>query len=193
MTTIYGLTGGVGMGKSAAADCLRVRGIAVVDSDAIARQVVEPGQPALEELKAAFGAEIVGANGHLERAAMARRVFADESARKQLETILHPRIRAVWQAQVSAWRAEGRPVGVAVIPLLFEIAVQTHFDRTICVACSTASQGERLRARGWSDEQGAQRIAAQWPVEKKMAAADFIVWSEGGLDVLAEQLQRIVP
>lgn len=193
MTTIYGLTGGVGMGKSAAADYLRGRGIAVVDSDAIARQVVEPDQSALAELSAAFGAEIIGADGGLDRAALARRVFADTAARKQLEAIVHPRIRAIWQAQVAAWRAEGRPIGVAMIPLLFEIGAQPHFDRTICVACSVASQRERLRARGWSDEQSDQRIAAQWPLEKKMAAADFIVWSEGGLDVLAEQLKRIIP
>lgn len=193
MTTIYGLTGGVGMGKSAAADCLRARGIAVVDSDVISRQVVEPGQPALAELRAAFGPEIIGADGQLDRAAMARRVFADAEARKQLEGILHPRIRAIWQPQVVAWRAEGRPTGVAVIPLLFEIGAQAHFDRTICVACSTAIQRERLRARGWNDEQISQRIAAQWPVEKKMAAADYVVWAEGGLDVLAKQLKRIIP
>lgn len=193
MTTIYGLTGGVGMGKSAAADCLRARGIVVADSDAISRQVVEPGQPALEELRAAFGAKIIGADGQLDRATMAKIVFSDAEARKQLEGILHPRIRAVWQALVAAWRAEGRPTGVAVIPLLFETGAQSHFDRTICVACSTASQRDRLRARGWTEEQSAQRIAAQWPMEKKMAAADYVVWSEGGLDVLAEQLKRIIP
>ena len=193
MTTLYGLTGGVGMGKSAAADCLRARGIAVVDSDAISRQVVEPGQPALADLRAVFGAKIIGTDGRLDRAAMAKIVFADAEARKQLEGILHPRIRAVWQSLVAAWRAEGRPAGVAVIPLLFETGAQSQFERTICVACSTASQRDRLRARGWTEEQSAQRIAAQWPVEKKMAAADYVVWSEGGLDVLAEQLKRIIP
>ncbi len=193
MTTIYGLTGGVGMGKSAAADSLRARSIAVVDSDVISRQVVEPGQPALAELRSAFGAEIIGADGRLDRAMMARRVFADAEVRQQLEGILHPRIRVIWQAQIAAWRAEGRTVGVAMIPLLFEIGAQAHFDRTICVACSTASQRERLRARGWTEEQSDQRIAAQWPVEKKMAASDHVVWSEGGLDVLAEQLKRIIP
>jgi dephospho-CoA kinase len=193
MTTIYGLTGGVGMGKSAAADALRARSIAVVDSDAIARQIVEPGQPALVELCAVFGAKVIGADGYLDRVAMAKIVFADTAARQRLEAILHPRIRAIWQAQVAAWRAEGRAVGVAVIPLLFETGAQVHFDKTLCVACSPARQRERLRARGWSEEEGARRMAAQWPVERKMAAADFVVWSEGSLDVLAEQLRRIIP
>lgn len=190
---LFGLTGGIGMGKSTAAEILRRRGLPLVDSDVIARQVVEPGQPALTEVKRAFGNDMVGDDGRLRRDELARRVFVDETARRQLEVILHPAIRTVWLAQVARWRAEKISTGVVVIPLLFETNAGEHFDKTICVACSSRTQLERLRARGWSDEQIQQRIAAQWPIEKKMALADYVVWTEAGLDVLAAQLDRIIP
>ena len=163
-----------------------------MDSDVIARQVVEPGQPALVEVKKVFGADIVGDDERLRRDELARRVFGDEAARRQLETILHPTIRAIWLAQVEQWRAEQLPAGVVVIPLLFETNAIAHFDKTICVACSANSQLERLRARGWDDKQIAQRLAAQLPIEKKMLLADYVVWTEAGLDVHAEQLARVL-
>ena len=188
----FGLTGGIGMGKSTAADLLRNRGLPVVDSDVIARQIVEPGQPALAEVQRLFGGEIVGADGRLRRDELARRVFTDPEARRRLEGILHPRIRAVWQAQLRSWRATGHPAAVAVVPLLFETDASRHFDATICVACSAKTQRQRLRARGWTDEQIDQRLAAQLPAEQKMALADYVVWTEGGLDVHEAQLQRIV-
>ena len=189
---VFGLTGGIGMGKSTAAELLRPR-VAVVDTDDLARQIVEPGQPALAEVRALFGPEILAEDGRLRREELARRVFADKAARQQLETILHPRIRARWLAQIETWRAEGKKVAVVVIPLLFETDAAAHFDATVCVACSAATQHERLRARGWTAEQIEQRIQAQWPVEKKMALADFVVWTEGKLAVHAEQLERIIP
>ncbi|MBI5775432.1 MAG: dephospho-CoA kinase [Verrucomicrobia bacterium] len=187
-----GLTGGVGMGKSTAAELLRQRGHAVVDTDQIARDLVEPGQPALAEITAAFGRELLGADGCLRRDKLAEKVFADTAARRQLEAILHPRIREVWQAQLRAWEAEGRALGVVVIPLLFETQAQASFTATVCVACTAATQQQRLAARGWTAEQIRQRIKAQMPVEKKIAQSDFLLWTEGGLDVHAEQLDRIL-
>ena len=189
---VFGLTGGMGMGKSTAAELLRPR-VAIVDTDALARQVVEPGKPALAEVRALFGPEILAEDGRLRREELARRVFADESARQKLEAILHPRIRACWQAQIETWRAEGKKVGVVVIPLLFETNAAACFDATVCVACSAATQRERLRARGLTPEQIEQRLQAQWPVEKKLALADFVIWTEGGLAVHEEQWARIIP
>jgi len=186
------LTGGVGMGKSTAERLLRERGVPVVDTDVLARRVVEPGQPALEEIQRAFGPEVIGLDGQLRRDELARRVFADPRAREELGDITHPRIREMWRAQLAAWRAEGRPLAVVVIPLLFETGAEKEFDAVICVACSPQTQRQRLQARGWNAEQIRQRINAQWPTEKKMALADHVVWSEGGLDVLAEQLDRIL-
>jgi dephospho-CoA kinase len=189
---VLGLTGGIGMGKSTADELLRERGVAVVDTDLLARQLVEPGQPALAEIQTTFGREFIGVDGRLRREELARRVFADPVSRQQLENILHPRIRTLWLAQAEAWRAEGRLLAVVVIPLLFETNSTAHFDATICVACSAATQRQRLQARGWSAEEIDQRISAQWPVEKKMALADFVVWTEAGLDVHAAQLERIL-
>ena len=189
----FGLTGGIGMGKSTAAELLRKRGLPVVDSDVVARQIVEPGQPALAEVRELFGEEIVGTDGRLRRDELARRVFADPGARRKLEEILHPRIRAVWQAQLRSWRAAGSPAAVAVIPLLFETDASRQFDATVCVACSATTQRQRLRARGWTDDQIDRRLAAQLPAEQKMALSDYVVWTEGGLAVLDAQLQRVFP
>ena len=187
-----GLTGGVGMGKSTCAQLLSARGAAVVDTDELARQVVEPGQPALAQVQSAFGSDIVDGGGRLKREALAQRVFADPSARKKLEAILHPRIRALWQTQLETWRAEGRLLAVVVIPLLFETHAETASDRILCVACSAATQRERLRARGWTDAQLHQRIAAQMAIEEKLLLSHHVTWTEGNMDVHAQQLDRIL-
>jgi dephospho-CoA kinase len=188
---LFGLTGGPGMGKSASARLLAARGVAVVDTDDLARCVVRPGQPALEEVRQAFGAEVLAADGTLRRAELARRVFADASALAQLEGILHPPIRALWLAQAAVWRSQSRPRCVIVIPLLFETAAQTDLDATLCVACSAATQRQRLLARGWTVLEIEQRIRAQWSSEQKMSRADYVVWTEGSLDIHAAQLARI--
>src|ERR1035437_531960 len=111
---VLGLTGGIGMGKSASAQLLRGRGVPVVDTDDLARQVVEPGQPALAEIGPPSAPKFVGPDGRLRRADLPRRVFADPAARRRLETILHPRIRVLWRAQAETWRSEGHPLVVVV-------------------------------------------------------------------------------
>jgi dephospho-CoA kinase len=189
---VIGLTGGIGMGKSTAAGLLRERGLPIADTDLIARQLVEPGQPALAEIKDAFGPEIIAPNDHLRRDELARRVFSDAEARKTLENILHPRIRFIWMEQIKSWRAEGRTLAVVVIPLLFETDAAAEFDQIICVACSSRTQRQRLQDRGWDTGQIDQRSAAQWPVEKKMELADHVIWTEAGLDIHAFQLERIL-
>jgi dephospho-CoA kinase len=188
----FGLTGGVGMGKSTAAQFLRVRGARVVDTDELAHKLVEPGQPALAEIQTQFGRKILASKGELNRAELAKIVFADAAERKKLEAILHPRIRECWLAQIETWHEENYKLAVVVIPLLFETHAESHFDKIICVACSANSQRERLLARGWSDEQIYQRIAAQMPVEQKIARADFVVWTDGALDSHKEQIGRII-
>jgi dephospho-CoA kinase len=189
---IIGLTGGAGMGKSTAAEILRTRAVPVVDTDELARRLVQPGEAALAEIQDAFGQNIIAPDGRLRRDELARIVFADPVAREKLEAILHPRIRIAWLAQVETWRGENHPLAVVVIPLLFETRAEIVFDKVICVACSTASQHQRLRARGWNEEQIRQRIAAQWPVETKIARADFVVWTEGTLDVHRQQWGQIL-
>lgn len=180
------------MGKSAAAEILARRGLPVVDTDLLARELVAPGQPALAQIRAEFGPESLGPDGVLRRSALAEQVFADPEARRRLEAILHPRIRAAWHARLVAWRAAGQPMAVVVIPLLFEVGAEREVDATLCVACSAVTQAGRLRERGWTDAQIAARIAAQWPAPRKLAAARFGVWNEAGLEVLAAQLDRVI-
>ena len=180
------------MGKSTSDKLLRDRRLPVVDTDVIARQLVEPGQTALAEIQALFGADMVDVDGRLRRHELARLVFADATARQRLENILHPRIRVIWQKQIETWRAEGQPKAVVVIPLLFETKAEARFDAIICVACSGATQRRRLEARGWDRDQIEQRIRAQWPIEKKMELANYVIWTEGDMDTHATQLDRVV-
>ena len=188
---LFGLTGGIGTGKSAAEQWLRQRGVPVIDTDLLARQIVEPGQPALQDIQRAFGDAVVGPDGRLRREDLARVVFADSAARQKLERVTHPRIRELWSKQIKSWRAERRPLAVVIIPLLFEVGVEREWDATVCFACSAATQRQRLLERGWKPLEIEQRLAAQWSIERKMAKADFVVWTEGGLEILGEQLARI--
>jgi dephospho-CoA kinase len=190
---VCGLTGGVGMGKSAAAGILRARGAQVVDTDELARQLVQPGETALVEIQAQFGKNIVAADGRLRRDELAKIVFSDAAAREKLEKILHPKIRERWLAQIETWRQENCALAVVVIPLLFETHAESQFGKIICVACSAANQRQRLLQRGWTLAQIRRRIAAQLPVDQKIARADFVVWTDGDLDSHARQLERILP
>ena len=189
----YGITGGIGMGKSTVATLLTRRGVAVVDTDDLAREVVRPGQPALEEIRREFGESVFNALGELNREAMAGVVFGDEVARKKLESILHPRIQQRWQSQLATWRSEGRNEGCVIIPLLFETRAEAEFDAVVCIACSVTTQWKRLSSRGWTGEQIEQRISAQMPIAEKMARAHRVVWSEGQVDMLARQCDLIFP
>ena len=189
---LLGLTGGIGMGKSTCAQLLRARNIPVVDTDDLARSVVDPGQPALAEISAVFGSQMLDNNGALNREAVAKLVFSDSAARQRLENILHPRIRKLWQEHASQWRLQDRTLGVVVIPLLFETGADSDLDATICVACSETSQLDRLRSRGWSAEQIEQRIRAQLPVEQKLTKSNYVIWTEGEIDLHAQQLDRIL-
>ena len=189
---VIGLTGGVGMGKSTAANFFAERGLPVIDTDELARELVEPGQPAIAEIRKVFGESMIDAQGRLRRDEVAKAVFADSAKRQQLEGILHPRIREAWLARVEKCRSEGRPAAVVVIPLLFETGAEKAFTHIVCVACSSATQRSRLAGRGWNEDQIEQRIAAQWPTEKKIAAAHFVVWSEGAIEIHEAQVDRIL-
>lgn len=189
---LCGLTGGVGMGKSTAAGFLRQRGAQVIDTDEIARDLVRPKKLALAEIQNAFGKKLISSAGELRRDELAKIVFADAAARKKLEAILHPKIRERWLAQIENWRKENITLVVVVIPLLFETQAESHFDKIICVACSANAQHERLLARGWTSEQIQQRIAAQMPIEEKIARSHFVIWAEGDLENQRRQLEMVL-
>ena len=191
-TRVLGLTGGVGMGKSTAARLLKKVGLPVVDSDDLAREAVNPGTEGLAEIADEFGEGFLKADGSLDRDKMASKVFQDEAARKRLEAIIHPRVRTVWEKQIDQWREQKRPVGVVVIPLLFEVDLQDSFDAVLCVACTANTQRARLRERNWDDAQITARIAAQMDIAQKMDLADHVLWNEGAPELLTDQMKEIL-
>jgi len=189
---LIGITGGVGMGKSTAQSMLVARAVPVLDTDAVARELVEPGQPALEEIAAEFGAEVLAADGSLRRDVLAKRVFSDADARSRLESILHPRIRVRWEGEAEHWRRAGRALGAVVIPLLYETSSEAAFDDIVCIACSPGVQAHRLKQRGWSSEEIQARIAAQLPISKKMASCDHVIWTDGELRIHERQWDQLL-
>ncbi|MBL67569.1 MAG: dephospho-CoA kinase [Verrucomicrobiales bacterium] len=190
MNKILGLTGGIGMGKTTVARLLGKAGWPVVDSDDLARDVVRPDQPALEEIRRIFGDEFIQTDGRLDRAKMAEHVFRDSLARECLEGIIHPRVRESWQESIAGWR-KARQGGVVVIPLLFEVGAESNFDAVLCVACTAETQMARLRERGWGDTQVRQRMEAQLGIETKMDRSDHVLWNEGEIEALEVQLRQL--
>jgi dephospho-CoA kinase len=189
---VLGLTGGIGMGKSTVASVFAEMGVAVADTDQLAREVVQHGQPAWHEIASRFGPQYFCPDGTLNRSALGALVFADPTARECLENITHPRIRCLWQAQVKSWHSQGRPLAVVVIPLLFETKAESSFNAVICVACQPATQWARLRDRGWTDPQIEQRLAAQLPIRAKVDRAQFVLWNEAAPSLIRPQLESML-
>lgn len=188
-----GLTGGIACGKSTVSGMLEARGAAIVDADRIARDVVLPGQPALQDIREAFGDDVLLADGTLNRKALGAVVFGDEAARRKLEAILHPRIRAEMARQMADWneREPGRLV-VVDIPLLYESGLDKRFDfeEIIVVYVPREVQLERLMKRdGLSSEAAEQRLDAQMPIERKKELADVVIDNSGSLEQTEAQVE----
>lgn len=189
---IIGLTGGVASGKSAVEACFRALGITVTDADQAAREAVAVGSTGLAELVATFGQGVLAADGNLDRAAMRRRVFADAQARKQLEAIVHPRVRAALE---DACRQADGPYAIASIPLLAEGGGRTHYPwlrRILVVDVDEATQLVRLQQRDGIELALAQSmLAAQATRAQRLAIADDVLNNSGPLDALPEQVARL--
>lgn len=186
---IVGLTGGIGSGKSTVAEIFRRWGVPIVDADIIARQLVEPGQPALAEIVAAFGAGILDAAGALDRARLRTLVFNDAARRKRLEEILHPRIRREMLRQAQALQTS---YCVFVIPLLFETGQRELVDRVLVVDTDEKNQEQRLQARDGLDASTIHGImAAQIDRQTRLAAADDIVTNNGAPQDLEAEVERL--
>ena len=185
-----GLTGGVASGKSTVSTMLAELGAVVIDSDAIAREVVEPGTPGLAAVVEAFGPEILTEDGRLDRPALGAIVFADEERRRVLEGILHPLIGE----RSAAMAAEAGPDDLVVhdIPLLAEAGIADTFDAVVVVDAPGDLQVERmLRDRGWSQEEAESRIAAQATREDRLAVATYVVENTGSLEDLRARVQEV--
>lgn len=188
MLTI-GLTGGIGSGKSAAAKLFAELGVPIIDTDLIARQVVEPGQPALTEIAQTFGPEILTRDGQLNRPALRQIIFADAAKRQQLEAILHPRIQTEMLRQAAALTA---PYCIFVIPLLLEAGQQHLVKRILVIDCDDNLRRQRLKNRDqMSDAEIDRAFAAQASREQRLAAADDIISNDGSLDQLRAQVQQL--
>ena len=187
---MVGLTGGIGAGKSEVSRCLADLGALVVDADALAREVVAPGTPGLAEVVAAFGPEVLAADGSLDRPALARRVFADPPARQRLEGIIHPRVRARTAQLVAAAPADA--VVVNDVPLLVEAGLAGAFDLVLVVLAPEQVRLERLTAgRGMPVQEARSRIAAQASDEQRRAVADVVIVNDGSVRRLRERVERI--
>ena len=185
-----GLTGGIGSGKSTVSRLLAERGAVVVDADRTAREVVEPGSPALEEIRERFGAAVIGADGCLDRAALGAVVFADPQRRRDLERITHPRIRARTRELVEAAPAEA--VVVHDIPLLVETRAAPGYHLVVVVDVADEERVRRLvGSRGMPEDDARARIANQASRDERLAVADVVVDNNGPLEDLVPQVDRL--
>lgn len=180
-----GLTGGIASGKTTVADMFAELGASVIDTDVIAREIVQPGEPALEAIRETFGAQVISPDGSLDRAAMRAVVFADESARHKLEAILHPQIRETTMQQAAS---AGGAYQLIVVPLLVESPLKAFVDRVLVVDCDEQTQIRRLLARDAESEEQARRIiAAQASREDRLAIADDVIENDGDLQETRDQ------
>jgi dephospho-CoA kinase len=176
---VYGLTGGIASGKSTVSRMLRELGVTLIDADALAREVVEPGQPGLAELASRFPFALTP-DGRLDRARLAEHVFARPSEREALNALLHPLIAAAFEKRRSQAEAQGVPFVVYDAALLFENGLHEQLDGVILVTLPPELQRARLMARdGLTLEQARQRLSAQWPLERKRPLARWVVDNSG--------------
>lgn len=190
---VYGLTGGIGTGKSTVARLLAEKGAVIVDADACARDVVAPGSEGLQAVIAAFGTQVLDAQGGLDRAKVGELVFADPAKRKLLEGITHPRIVMRMAEQIGAAAAAGKEVVIVDVPLLYESgAMQGAVEKVIVVYAPREVQAARVLARDpLAPEQVRARIAAQLDIEEKRRRADFVVDNSGDLEATRRQVDDL--
>ena len=188
---VIGLTGSFGSGKTTVAEMFRRAGAKIIDADAIARKVVEPGSPALKEIVQLVGDEILRPDGSLDRAALAEKIFRDETLRRKVNAIVHPRVREIELELLERWRDE--PLVVLCVPLLLENRMENLVDHVVVVTVDEPRRFERLRRRDrLTDEQIAARLAAQMPEEEKVARADFVIDNSGSLEATERQVREIL-
>jgi dephospho-CoA kinase len=184
-----GLTGGIASGKSTVAGLFAALGVPVIDTDDIARAVVQPGQPALEDIAAAFGGRFIQADGSLDRRELRAHAFASEDRRRRLEAILHPRIEA---ATLAASRSAGGPYQLLVVPLLIESGFDRHTDRILVVDCPVDLQRSRLLARDSESPEQVERIlAAQLDRAERLRHADDVIINDGPAERLRAEVDQL--
>lgn len=189
MAKVIGITGGIASGKSLVSAYLIAHGFSIVDADIVAREVVAPDSIGLKKVAATFGNEIVDTKGNLDRKRLAKIVFADDSQLKLLNDILQPLIRQQIQQELQQFIAQGQEYIFLVAPLLFEENYQSMCDEIMVVTVTLQTQLQRLMSRDQLNEQQARRrIAAQWPLSRKIALADVVIDNDGTIAQTKAQL-----
>jgi dephospho-CoA kinase len=187
-----GLTGGIASGKSTVAAILREIGFPVLDADSLAHQLMSPGQPSFDEIVREFGTGVLASNGRVDRAKLAAIVFADRAKLDRLNAILHPRVEAAAHAQFDEWSRNGkRDIAFIEAALLVEAAYHENLDGLVVTFSRPEQQLERLRARGFTDEEARRRIAAQLSIEEKLRYATEKIDCSGSLEDTRRQVEAL--
>jgi len=186
------LTGGIATGKSYVLARFQALGIPCLDSDALAHGVMSAGTEATQQIAARFGADVIAPDGSVNRRTLGPIVFADASARKELEAIVHPAVYRAIAAGIRGFELTGgAPYVVVDVPLLFETGHAKEFDRVVVTACAPETQLARLHERGLDEEAARQRLAAQWPTPDKTSRADFVITTDGSFDETNRQIADV--
>jgi dephospho-CoA kinase len=190
---LIGLTGGIASGKTTVAKILERLGAAIVDADTLAREVVEPGRDAWKEIVETFGAEVLHPDQTLDRQKLRATIFDNPAARKKLESIIHPRVRALAEQRIDEHAAAGYKLVVYAVPLLFEGNLHEWLRPVVLVACDIHVQKKRLQQRDrLSAEEAQKHIDAQMSLEEKRRLADYVIENDGNLEDLERQVQAVL-
>ena len=186
------LTGGIATGKSYVLGQFRRRGVPCLDADDLAHGVTAAGTEATAAIAARFGPEILAPDGAVDRASLGPIVFADPAARRDLEAIVHPAVYRAIAAGLHGFERLGDPIAIVDVPLLYETGGEKDFARVIVTACPLELQMARLAERGLTEDAARQRLAAQWPTEKKAARADFVIRTDGTFEETDRQVAEVL-
>ena len=188
-----GLTGGIATGKSYVLGQFRGRGVPCLDADELAHGVTSAGTEATTAIAERFGAGVLAADGSVDRKTLGPIVFADPIARRELEAIVHPGVYRAIAAGIRAFERMGDgALAVVAVPLLYETGAEKDFDKVVVTRCAPEAQLARLVARGLTDAAARQRLAAQWPTEKKTSRADFVITTDGSFAETDLQVVRVL-
>jgi dephospho-CoA kinase len=189
---VFGLTGGIGSGKSTVADRLRARGLPVVNADELARAAVVPGSEGLTRIVDYFGPDVLTPSGGLDRPRLGSIVFSDAEARRTLDAIVHPAVRQLATEAFAQLAEHGAPLAAYEVPLLYEVGLERTYLPVVVVNAPDALRRPRLALRDGLDERQLEaRIAAQMPLADKARRADYVIENDGALELLTERSDAV--